>query len=203
MGDIAVIGLTGGIGTGKSTVSSCLKKYGFAIIDADEIARQIVAPGEPLLAKLEEAFGSRIIKEDGTLHRKELAAVVFQNNSKKRLLDSIMHARIIEEIDRQIRDSMQKVYRGIIVDAPLLFETGIYKKCKRTWLMVADQDVRIARICERDGITPKEALQRIRSQMDDRKKRNMADVIIDNSGTKEQLRKELDRVLKKEECILS
>ena len=191
-----VIGLTGGIGTGKSTASDYLRKTGFAIIDADRIAREVVEPGEPLLEELEQVFGSGILMGDGSLDRKGLAAIVFSDKAKRRQLDQIMHGRIIEVIRQRISScSKQREYKGIIIDAPLLFETGLEKYCNRVWLLVADKAIRVERVCQRDGVTPQEVESRIDNQLDDTEKRKRADLVIDNSKDKELLIKKLNKIL--------
>lgn len=190
-----IIGLTGGIGTGKSTASGYLREQGFAVIDADQIAREIVEPGQPLLKELGRLFGEKIINEDGSLDRKGLAAIVFQNKERREALDKIMHGRIIEVIDERI-DCYQRqgACRGIILDAPLLFETGLEKKCDKVLLITADTELRIARVCARDGMTPEAVSARIKNQMSDQEKKAKADWTLDNSGSKEALLEKLDEL---------
>lgn len=193
-----VIGLTGGIGTGKSTASEYLRKQGFSIIDADRISREIVEPGTLLLKELEKNFGSGIIKDDGTLDRKALAAIVFSDKEKKSRLDGLMHGHILDEIERKISESQSEEGRGIIVDAPLLFETGLEKKCDQVWLITADEKLRILRVCERDGMDPEEVRARIQNQMADEEKKERAHRIVDNSGSKEALLAQLAELIEAE-----
>lgn len=193
-----VIGLTGGIGTGKSTASEYLRKQGFSIIDADRISREIVEPGTLLLKELEKSFGSGIIKDDGTLDRKALAAIVFSDKEKKSRLDGLMHGHILDEIERKISESQSGEGRGIIVDAPLLFETGLEKKCDQVWLITADEKLRILRVCERDGMDPEEVRARIQNQMADEEKKERAHRIVDNSGSKEALLAQLAELIEAE-----
>ena len=193
-----VIGLTGGIGTGKSTASEYLRKQGFSIIDADRISREIVEPGTLLLKELEKNFGSGIIKDDGTLDRKALAAIVFSDKEKKSRLDGLMHGHILDEIERKISESQSGEGRGIIVDAPLLFETGLEKKCDQVWLITADEKLRILRVCERDGMDPEEVRARIQNQMADEEKKESAHRIVDNSGSKEALLAQLAELIEAE-----
>ena len=193
-----IIGLTGGIGTGKSTVSRFLTEQNFAIVDADLISRQVVEPGMPLLGELEEAFGSEIINEDGSLNRKGLAAIVFNDVEKKKLMDSIMHKEILAEMRRVMEEfQQQNTHQGIIIDAPLLFEIGLEKWCGQVWLVTADMDVRIQRVCERDNAKPEEVEARIRNQMSDDEKRKLSDEILDNSGSLESLHKQIAELLVK------
>ena len=193
-----VMGLTGGIGTGKSTASEYLRKQGFSIIDADRISREIVEPGTLLLKELEKNFGSGIIKDDGTLDRKALAAIVFSDKEKKSRLDGLMHGHILDEIERKISESQSGEGRGIIVDAPLLFETGLEKKCDQVWLITADEKLRILRVCERDGMYPEEVRARIQNQMSDEEKKERAHRIVDNSGSKEALLAQLAELIEAE-----
>lgn len=193
-----VVGLTGGIGTGKSTASEYLRKQGFSIIDADRISREIVEPGTLLLKELEKNFGSGIIKDDGTLDRKALAAIVFSDKEKKSRLDGLMHGHILDEIERKISESQSGEGRGIIVDAPLLFETGLEKKCDQVWLITADEKLRILRVCERDGMDPEEVRARIQNQMADEEKKERAHRIVDNSGSKEALLAQLAELIEAE-----
>jgi len=192
-----IIGLTGGIGTGKSTVSRFLKEQNFAIVDADLISRQVVEPGMPLLKELEDAFGSEIINDDGSLNRKGLAAIVFNDVEQRKLMDSIMHKEILAEMRRVMEDyQQQNIHQGIIIDAPLLFEIGLEKWCDQVWLVTADMDVRIQRVCVRDNAKPEEVEARIRNQMSDDEKRRLSDDILDNSGTLEDLHKQISDLLK-------
>lgn len=194
-----VIGLTGGIGTGKSTVSAYLQKKGFVIIDADQIARQVTEPGTPLLAELGKEFGTDILTETGDLDRKALAAIVFADVKQRKKLDRLTHGRIIQEIQARIEAyKAAGVHRGIIVDAPLLFETGLNEKCQQTWLVTAKQDIRVARVRARDGMTVEEVAARIRNQMGDEEKKKRADRIIDNSGTIEELEQQIQELIEQE-----
>ncbi len=217
--EIKVVGLTGGIGTGKSTAAAFLKKKGFAHIDADQIGRDITADGSPMLPVLDELFGPtgsygnagvRILDEDGKLDRKALASIVFTDAEKKAKLDEVMFKTIIAEIDRQIEiirnmessesdteKAEDTVPIGILLDAPLLFEAGLESRCDIVMLLVADEDVRIKRVCLRDDATEEEVRNRINSQMSDADKRKKSDIIVENSGTKEDLEKQLENFLKK------
>ena len=199
---VKVVGLTGGIGTGKSTAAEYLKDKGFAHIDADQIGRDITADGSPMLPVLDGIFGPGgdygvegidIIREDGSLDRKALASIVFTDMERKLKLDEVMFKAIIAETERLIDVYAAEGPVGILIDAPLLFEAGLDKKCDIVLLIVADIDVRIHRVCARDGATEQEVRNRINSQMSDEEKKLRSDVIIDNSGTldalEEQLRK--------------
>lgn len=221
---LRVVGLTGGIGTGKSTAAEYLKGKGFAHIDADAISRDITADGSPMLPVLDGLFGPsgqfgkegvEILRPDGSLDRAALASLVFTDQGRKRQLDQVMFRAIIAEIDQQI-DAWQKADVagaavdldeavdsdravahqkpvGILLDAPLLFEAGLDARCDLVLLLVADEEVRVRRVCSRDGVTAREVRDRINSQLSDEEKREKSDVIIDNSGSREELAERLEK----------
>lgn len=198
---VRVVGLTGGIGTGKSTAAEYLKKKGFAHIDADQIGRDITADGSPMLPVLDSIFGPTgeygiegfdILREDGSLDRKALASIVFTDMNKKLKLDEVMFKAIIAETNRLVEVYSQDDPVGILIDAPLLFEAGLDIECDLVLLIVADMDVRIHRVCARDGATQQEVRNRINSQMSDEEKISRSHVVVDNSGTLEELEKQLE-----------
>ncbi len=203
---VKVVGLTGGIGTGKSTAAEYLKKKGFAHIDADQIGRDITADGSPMLPVLDSIFGPMgefgvegvdILREDGSLDRKALASIVFTDMDKKLKLDEVMFKAIIAETERLVELYSEDAPVGILIDAPLLFEAGLDKKCDLVLLIVADMDVRIHRVCARDGATEQEVRNRINSQMSDEEKMERSHVIVDNSGSFEELEEQLEKFFSK------
>ena len=203
---VRVVGLTGGIGTGKSTAAEYLKKKGFAHIDADQIGRDITADGSPMLSVLDSIFGPTgeygiegfdILREDGSLDRKALASIVFTDMNKKLKLDEVMFKAIIAETKRLVEVYSQDDPVGILIDAPLLFEAGLDKECDLVLLIVADMDVRIHRVCARDGATEQEVRNRINSQMSDEEKISRSHVVVDNSGSLEELEKQLEEFFSK------
>lgn len=126
------------------------------------------------------------------MDRKALAGIVFADVEKRKRLDSLMHGRIIQVIQEQIEEYQAAgTHKGIIVDAPLLFETGLDQRCETTWLITAEREIRIARVCARDGMTAEEVAARIRNQMDDAEKKKRADRLIDNSGTVQELEQQI------------
>ncbi len=189
------IGLTGGIGTGKSTVSNYISSRGYTIIDADRIAREVVEPGSPVLAELESAFGSGIIDDDGSLKRKALADIVFTDEAAMKKMNGIMHGAIISAMLDRADEAERAGEKAVFFDAPLLFETGMETMCDSVWLVVADDDVRIRRIMIRDGFTEAEVLERFASQMPDDEKKKRSDCLIDNSTTLESLYAQVDELL--------
>jgi dephospho-CoA kinase len=206
---LKIIGLTGGIGAGKSTVSSYLLSLGYVIIDADAIAREMVFQGSDALKAIETAFGREILLADGNLNRPKLAHIIFSSADKRHALDCIMHPRIIEVVRGRL-----EYYKGIkslndiesadrpclndliFIDAALLFESGLVKYVDEVWLVDAEDHVRIERLRIRDHISAAEALDRLRSQLPREIKINRADKIIDNSGTMKKLYSQIDSLLK-------
>ena len=166
-----VIGLTGGIGAGKSTVSNILREKGCCIIDADAISHQITEKGSDTLQQLAKAFGEDILFDDGSLDRKKLAAIAFSDEKQRRKLEDLTTKRVLSLIDQTLQNlRRESSYDIIFIDAPLLFETGADKMTDLVWLVTAEKETRIARVMERDGATRQQVLARMSSQMDDRKR---------------------------------
>ena len=191
-----VIGLTGGIGSGKSTVSSYLRDKGYKIIDADEMARAMTAKGSRCLENLEKEFGSEIIREDGNLNRKKLGEIVFADAEKKAKLEELttkVVVKTIKEETEHLRNTGE--YDIIFLDVPLLFETGLDKCCDYITVVTADDDIRIARVVSRDGISPEQVRARINNQMSTEEKVASATDVIDNSKGKEELHKQIEQLL--------
>lgn len=207
-----IIGLTGGIGSGKSTVADYLISRGFHVLDADKIAREVVLPGSEMLIRLAAVFGKEILKEDGTLDRKKLGNMIFSDIEKKKTLDSLMHTEILELIHERILQFHEKTESSaeyaadpetrkknkvIFIDAPLLFETGLDKSVSEIWVIDVDDETRIKRIMERDGLNREDILKRISTQMTRDEKNRRADVILDNTGNPESLHQQIEQLLKK------
>lgn len=179
---VMVVGLTGQTGAGKSTVSKTFLGNGFAVINADIVARQIVEKGSKCLTEIKELFGSHVIRIDGTLDRKALAGIVFSDKKKLEMLNSITYPYITSEILRQIRIHSLKGEKLILLDAPTLFESRSDDFCELIISVVADADIREQRIIERDGLTPEQARRRMASQLDDEFFRSHSDFIIYNNS---------------------
>jgi len=207
-----IIGLTGGIGSGKSTVTDYLTAKGFHVLDADKIARELVLPGSEMLIQLAAEFGEDIICDDGSLNRKKLGSIVFSDPEQKKKLDGLMHTRILELIHERIiqfREEAEKAaeaaadhehgsrFRVVFIDAPLLFETGLYKSVSEVWVIDVDDETRICRIMERDGMKREEVQKRIDTQMARDEKIRRADVILDNTGDQACLFRQIDSLLQK------
>lgn len=193
------IGLTGGIGTGKSTVSRYLTTKGYKIIDADQIAREVVEPGRPALALLVGEFGPEILLEDGSLNRRELARLAFASPERKAILDRITHGAIfarIEELQAQYAAELEATADAVIfLDVPLLFETGFDRKADLVWVVDVPDEIRVKRVVLRDGLTEEEIWARIKNQMSREEKIARADVVLDNSGTPEELYAQINLAL--------
>lgn len=197
-----VLGLTGGIGTGKSTAAEYIAGKGFLHVDADAISRALTRDGSPVVEELDQIFGPEgpwgepgrpVLLSEGVLDRRALAELVFHDPEKKARLDEFMFGRIIARIESAIEEADQPV----LLDAPLLFEAGLQRLCHRVILLTADEKVRIDRLLQRDDTTKEEIRARIRNQMRDEEKAALADVTVDNSGSLAELYAGLDRALRK------
>jgi dephospho-CoA kinase len=178
-----LVGLTGGIATGKSTVADLLRDLGAEIIDADVLAREVVEPGEPALDEIVAEFGRSVREATGRLDRKALGAIVFADPERRRKLEAITHPRIRERFQRQLDTLTARDFRGLVFfDAAVMIESGNYRNMDRLVVVVADEPTQIARLMARDGIDREEALRKIRSQMPLAEKAKLADYVIDNSG---------------------
>jgi dephospho-CoA kinase len=180
---VYVIGVTGNTGAGKSTAAHALKRAGVRILDADLIARELQMPGQPALGDIVDAFGADMLNADGTLDRKKLGGLVFNDPPSLKKLDTIMWPRIMREIQQRIAASQQ----DIAIDAALLFETGMQVLCDETWLVTAPDNLRCQRIMRRDNITIEQAKARMNSQLPQEEKRCLATHILDGGGAPEAL----------------
>jgi dephospho-CoA kinase len=182
-----LVGLTGGIATGKSTVSAMFAHRGARVIDADVLAREVVAPGQPPYSQIVKEFGSEILQEDGHLDRKRLGSIVFRDPTMRKRLEEITHPAIRRRQERILAALEEEAFEGIVIwDAALLIESGSQKTMDRVVVVVTDPATELARLMARDGIPEEEARRRIASQMPIALKARLADYVIDNSGTREQ-----------------
>ncbi len=193
-----VIGLTGGIGSGKSTVAALLAELGAVVIDADAIVHELQAPGSPMLRAIAEAFGSEVIDASGALDRKALAARVFSDPAARARLGAIVHPPTIAEMGRRLAEARARGARVVVLDIPLLLEgrkagTGSAIAFPFDAVVVAwvPEEVAVARAVARDDATPDEVRARMRAQLPLDEKRAMADHVIDNSGTPEETRRQV------------
>lgn len=189
-----ILGLTGGIACGKSTISAYLKEFGLPVIDADECSRAVVEKGSIGLEKLTEIFGSKILENDGTLNRKALGQIVFSDSEQLSLLNSVMEPLIREEISRRLNQENNADL--VVLDAPLLIEQHYDKICDFIMTIDVSKKIQLERLIERDNLSEDEAKSRIESQLSSRERNGFADVVIDSSGTVEQTRKQVIKWLK-------
>ena len=176
------IGLTGGIGSGKSTVARMLSDHNIPIIDADRIARSIVEPGTPALAELVDAFGSDILHPDGSLRRAELARRAFATPEATSLLNTITHPRIQAETSRQFAQAEAAGQPRVVYDMPLLIDNGLHTGMDLVIVVHADEDIRIRRLMRHRGLDEADIRRRIASQIDEATRLRAADIILDNNG---------------------
>jgi dephospho-CoA kinase len=190
-----VIGLTGNIGSGKSTVSRKLKDLGATVIDADQVARDVVKPGTPALRKIVQTFGNGILNDDGTLNRKKLGALAFQDPAARAVLNKITHPWIKEAILGEVEKYRRQPASNqiVVVEAPLLIEVDLHHGLDEIWVVQVDERVQLERLMNRDGITAAEARQRIASQLPQAEKLKYATRVIDNSGSEDETKKQVAR----------
>ncbi|MCI6581698.1 MAG: dephospho-CoA kinase [Oscillospiraceae bacterium] len=178
---VMVIGLTGQTGSGKTTACRIFRDNGFAVINADEVARMIMDPGSVCLKEVADCFGSHILNEDMSLNRQKLADIVFNNPKKLELLNSISYPHITSEILALIRENSSKGNKLILLDAPTLFESRADDFCEIIISVIADENMRLRRIMERDGLTEEQALSRMKSQHNEKFFVDNSDFIIKNN----------------------
>lgn len=188
-----VIGLTGGIGTGKSTVSDYLRKKGCIILDADDISRKMTEAGMPALSIIQNVFGDEVINSDGSLNRHKLGDIVFNNRDKLQKLQQIITTEVVDNINRNLSQLQSEHCDNIVViDAPLLFECGMENIADENWLVISEMSVRIKRVKERDNLSEEQIIARINNQMSQEDKEKLSDYVLDNSGSLQQLYEQID-----------
>ena len=177
-----LVGLTGGVATGKSTVAKMFKQYGAVVIGADELARDVVKPGKPAWRAIVTLFGKTVLNQDRSLNRQALGSIVFRNRTKLRQLERIIHPRVAREQQRLVRQVAKRKPRAVVIyEVPLLFEAGVDKRVDTTIVVTADRETQIARLKKRNGLSRAEAIRRIRTQMPLSKKIRLADIVIDGT----------------------
>jgi dephospho-CoA kinase len=195
---IKVIGLTGGIGSGKSTVAQVIRDHGVPVIDADVIARQVVEPGQPAHSDLARAW-PEVIASDGHIDRKKLAAIVFSDRESRTRLEAITHPRIRAEVASQTAALAAAGHQVAFLEAALLVETGLYRNLAGLVVVTADDETRIARVIRRDDCSRETVLARMAAQLPMEEKIRAADYVIDNSNS---LEKTTEQVLRRLRHIL-
>lgn len=178
-----VIGLTGGIATGKSSVSNYLLSLGIPVIDADLISREVVEPGQPGLLKLLQKLGPEILTQDGQLNRPALAQKLFHNEAVRQQVNQLLHPLIYDRMFERVAAFQSQGEALVFLDIPLLFETQTKNLFDDIWLVYVPETIQLERLMKRDQLSQEAAVARIASQLSIEEKRLLADVIIDNSGT--------------------
>ena len=190
-----IIGLTGSIATGKSTVSRMLKEKGYPIVDADEISRRVVDPGSPVLTSIMEAFGPDVLLSNGSLNREKLGSLIFNNKEEREKLNRIMHPAVRKEMLRQKEMWLEKGANTIIMDIPLLFESKLQSYVDKIIVVSVTPPIQKERLIARNGYSAVEAEARINSQFPIAEKEKGADAVIDNNGTLEETENQLNALL--------
>lgn len=189
-------GLTGGIASGKSTVSKLLADRGAIIVDADQIAREVVLPGTPLLNRVAQHFGQDILMEDGSLNRKKLGSIVFADDAKRKQLEGMLHPAIRQLMRERMEDAeTTQPDKLVVVDVPLLYESELAYLFEEVMVVYVPAEVQIERLMLRDEMSKDQALQRIQAQMSIEEKKQKADVVIDNSESLEHTIRQIDKYL--------
>lgn len=194
-----IIGLTGNIASGKSTVSNMLKEsYQIPIIDADIIARQVVEPGETSYDQIVETFGRDILLDDQTINRKKLGQLIFHDSSLREKLNNIVHPPAVRRrMEEEKQAHLSRGEKVIVLDIPLLFENNLTHLVDRTIVVFTEEKQQLKRLMNRNHLTEAEAKERMNAQMDPVKKKRLADAVIDNSGSLEQTEQQLEKLMQK------
>ncbi len=189
------VGLTGGIASGKSTVSEAFARLGAKVLDADEVAREVVLPGKPAWTKLRHTFGSEFFHPDGRLNRSKLRRLVFADPEQRSRLNAIVHPEVMREIDFRFEQLTSSAEHAVVlVDIPLLIEVGVAHRFDKVVVVYATENVQIKRLMQRDGLSREEARQALSVQIDLREKAKKADFVIDNSGTPGETQVQVEKV---------
>ncbi|MBF0399123.1 MAG: dephospho-CoA kinase [Desulfobacterales bacterium] len=187
-----IAGLTGGIATGKSTVSSIFKELGAFIIDADKISHEVVKYGKPAWEDIVKHFGNDVLLSNGEINRIYLGNIIFNNHNEKQVLNNIVHPHVFQEMLKQLEEIKNSKPESIaILDVPLLIECGMHKGIPDVILVYVNEEIQLERLIKRDGISKEEALSRIKSQMPIEEKKMIANIIIDNSLHIENTKKQI------------
>lgn len=191
-----IIGLTGSIASGKSTVSKMLQDMGFSIIDADIVAREVVELGSDTLQEIQNQFGNEVLHTDGTLNREVLGSMIFHQPAKRKQLNDIMHPAIRKEMLKQRDELTQKGIETFFMDIPLLFESRLQHLVEKILVVSVTEDVQLERLMSRNNLSKEEAEARIKSQLPLSEKEKGADAVIYNNGSIEDSKKQLEGILK-------
>jgi dephospho-CoA kinase len=189
------VGLTGGIASGKSTVSEAFARLGAKVLDADKVAREVVLPGQPAWLKLQQAFGPEFFLPDGEVNRSKLRRLVFADPEERGKLNAIVHPEVMKEIDFRFEQLTSSAEHAVVlVDIPLLIEVGVAHRFDKVVVVYANESVQVMRLMQRDGLSREEARQGLSVQIDLREKARKADFVIDNSGTPGETQVQVEKV---------
>lgn len=195
-----VIGLTGGIASGKSTVSELLSVFGFKVVDADKAAREAVKKGSKGLAQVREVFGDEAIDENGEMNRRYMGDLVFNHPEKRLELNAIIHPIVRDIMEEEKQEYLKQGY-NVIMDIPLLFENELENTVDEVWVVYTSESIQMDRLMQRNNLSLEDAKARVYSQISIDKKSRMADHVIDNLGDKLELKQSLERLLVEEGYI--
>ncbi|CAC6105814.1 TPA: dephospho-CoA kinase [Staphylococcus aureus] len=195
-----VIGLTGGIASGKSTVSELLSVFGFKVVDADKAAREAVKKGSKGLAQVREVFGDEAIDENGEMNRRYMGDLVFNHPEKRLELNAIIHPIVRDIMEEEKQEYLKQGY-NVIMDIPLLFENELENTVDEVWIVYTSESIQMDRLMQRNNLSLEDAKARVYSQISIDKKSRMADHVIDNLGDKLELKQNLERLLEEEGYI--
>lgn len=198
-----IIGLTGGIASGKSTVSNMLKEMKITVVDADVEARLAVMKGESAYYKIIDEFGRDILQEDGEIDRQKLGSIIFHQAEKRQLLNEIVHPEVRKRMWGQIEAAQNNREKVVVLDIPLLFESKLTYMVEKTILVYVDKDTQLKRLMERNHLSVDEAEARINSQMPLSEKVKLADAVIDNNGTIAKTKEQLIEILNRWEIHIN
>lgn len=191
-----VIGITGGIGSGKSAVTSLLRdKFDAAVIDTDTIGHEVMEIGKSAYKKVVEIFGNKVIAEDGSIDRKKLGSLVFDNQKLLCKLNDIIHPAVEAEVDKRIAEFTKKKYKYIALETALLIKVGYNRKCDKVWFVYTDKDIRLKRLHDNRGIDKEKAGKIFESQNSEEEFRQIADDVIDNSGSELETEIQIKNIL--------
>lgn len=196
-----IIGLTGSIASGKSTVANMLKEYGLPIVDADLVARMVVEPGKPTLDKIVEVFGEEVLTEDRALNREKLGSIIFHDEKKRKMLNNIIHPAIRQEMLRQRDEHIENGEKTVIMDIPLLFESKLQHFVDKILVVTVDDNIQLKRLMERNQLSEEEATSRIQSQMPLSEKEEGADAVIYNNLSLDNTKEQLENILREWKVI--
>jgi len=194
---VKLVGLTGGIASGKSTVAKILERLGAAVINADALSREVVEPGKDAWKEIIDAFGAGVLQPDQTLDRQKLRTVIFNDSDGRKKLEAIIHPRVRALAEEKIREHAVAGYSIIVYEVPLLFEGNLHEWLRPVILVACDVDTQRARLQERDRLTQTEAQKHIDAQMSLEEKRRLADYVIENDGSLADLERQVRTVLEK------